>query len=96
MKQPEEPKTKTEGPTMNSVNGPRLCDPRPPLGGKRRGNKKGSRGRRKCLIRLNSAKEIQGFSWLLFGGALLDEAPIWLNFDLALNEPEEDYSVMLY
>jgi hypothetical protein len=28
--------------------------------------------------------EIQGFPWLKFGRALLDEARIWLNLDLAL------------
>jgi hypothetical protein len=47
-------------------------------GGKRRKEKKGLGGRRKPLIRLNSAKEIQGFPLLDFGRALLDEAQIWL------------------
>ena len=45
--------------------------------------KKGPGGRRNALIRLNSAKEIQGFSLLNFVRALLDEARIWLNLDLA-------------
>ena len=45
--------------------------------------KKGPGGRRKPLIRLDSAKEIQGFSLLYFVRALLDEARIWLNLGLA-------------
>jgi hypothetical protein len=46
-------------------------------------NKKRPGGRRKPLIRLDSAKESQGFSLLDFVRALLDEAQIWLNLDLA-------------
>ena len=65
----------------------RTAAPTPPRGllrgGKRRTNKKGPGGRRNALIRLDSAKEIQGFSLLYFGRALLDEARIWLNLDLA-------------
>jgi hypothetical protein len=42
----------------------------------------GRGGRRNALIRPDSAKEIQGFSLLKFGRALLDEARIWLDLDL--------------
>jgi hypothetical protein len=35
------------------------------------------------LIRLNSAKEIKGFSLAKFGWALLNEARIWLDLGLA-------------
>jgi len=35
------------------------------------------------LIRLDSAKEIEGFSLLEFCRALLDEARIWLDLHLA-------------
>jgi hypothetical protein len=35
------------------------------------------------LITLDSAKEIQAFSLPKFGRALLDEARIWLDLDLA-------------
>jgi hypothetical protein len=35
------------------------------------------------LIRLDSAKEIQGFPLLEFGWALLDETRIWLDLGLA-------------
>ena len=35
------------------------------------------------MIRLDSAKEIQGFSLLKFCQILLDEARIWLDLDLA-------------
>jgi hypothetical protein len=45
--------------------------------------KNGLGGRRKPLIRLYSAKEIQGFPSALFCPALLDEARIWLDLDLA-------------
>jgi len=45
--------------------------------------KKGPGDRRKPLIRLDSAKESQGFSLLDFVRALLDEARIRLNLDLA-------------
>jgi len=59
--------------------------PTPPrsllCGGKRRTNKKGPGGPRNPLIRLDSAKEIQGFPLLDFGRALLDEARIWLDLD---------------
>jgi len=41
-------------------------------------------GRRKPLKRLDPAMEIQGFPWLKFGRALLDEAPILLDLDSAL------------
>ncbi len=45
---------------------------------------KGPGGRRNPLIRLNSAKEIKGFSLLYFGRALLDVAPIWRGFGFGL------------
>jgi hypothetical protein len=45
--------------------------------------KTGLGGRCNALIRLDSAKEIQGFCLTLFGRALLDEARIWLNLGLA-------------
>ena len=48
-----------------------------------RKRKKGRRGRRNSLLTLDSAKEIQGFSLLKFGRALLDEPRIWLDLDLA-------------
>jgi hypothetical protein len=46
-------------------------------------NKKGLGGRRNVLIRLDSAKEIKGFSLAKFGRALLDEARIWLDLGSA-------------
>ena len=61
--------------------------PTPPVASFKAGsgakNKKGPGGRRNALISLDSAKEIQGFSLLNFVRALLDEARIWLNLDLA-------------
>jgi len=45
--------------------------------------KKALGGRRNPLIRLDSAKEIKGFSLLDFVRALLDEALTWLDLDLA-------------
>jgi hypothetical protein len=45
--------------------------------------KKGPGGQRNSLIRLDSAKEIQGFSLQKFGQILLDGAGIWLDLGLA-------------
>ena len=46
--------------------------------------KKGCGGQRNSLIRLDSAKEIQGFSLRKFGWALLDGAQIWPDLGFGL------------
>ena len=73
--------------TRETTNPCERAAPTPPVASFEAGSgaekKKGPGGRRNPLIRLNSAKEIKGFSSLYFGPALLDEARIWLNLDLA-------------
>ena len=91
-KRPEELEMKTKA-TTSRANGRRRRGPVASFkAGRGARNKKCPGGRRKPLIRLDSAKEIEGFSWLYFGRTLLDEArfgSIWIWLGKKFGRPAE-------